>query len=133
MQRLSGGVGLDAIAKSIPLRRYELRGRGVEGRVLRESEEKYQNLITCRVGRIEDIAQAALYLTAAGSYVKYVLFICLFLFLFCFCLFLFIDIYLLFYFSGHTIVVDGGSWLQSVPFVSENIYAAVSSQRKSKL
>ena len=102
MQRLSGGVGLDAIAKSIPLRRYEFRGRGVEGRVLRESEEKYQNLITYRVGRIEDIAQAALYLTAAGSYVKYVsLFILiLFLFSFVYFLFIFIDI------STYLILVD---------------------------
>eukprot|EP00026_Physarum_polycephalum_P014073 Phypoly_transcript_14545.p1 GENE.Phypoly_transcript_14545~~Phypoly_transcript_14545.p1 ORF type:complete len:308 (+),score=47.69 Phypoly_transcript_14545:92-925(+) len=77
MDRLSGGAGLEDMAKKIPLR---------------------------RVGKIEDIAQAALYLTAAGSYV-----------------------------NGHTIVVDGGSWLRSSPFVSEEVYASIAAKRKAKL
>lgn len=77
MQRLSGGAGLEDLMKLNPLR---------------------------RAGKIEDIAQAALYLTAAGSYV-----------------------------NGHTIVVDGGSWLHTVPFVTDDLYAQLSAQRKSKL
>jgi len=58
-----------------------------------------------RLGRTQDIAFAALYLAStAGSYV-----------------------------NGHTLVVDGGTWLKAVPFVTEEVYAQIAAKRKSKL
>jgi len=58
-----------------------------------------------RMGKVTDIALATLYLTSsAGSYV-----------------------------NGHTIVVDGGSWLVSTPFVPEAVYEQIAAQRKAKL
>jgi len=58
-----------------------------------------------RAGKIRDIALASLYLASdAASFV-----------------------------SGHTIVVDGGAWLQSSRLVSENVYEQVAAQRKSNL
>lgn len=77
MQRLSGG-NTESAASLVPLR---------------------------RMGKIRDIALAALYLSSpAGSFV-----------------------------NGHTMVVDGGAWLSSIPFVPEEVYQHIAQERKSKL
>jgi len=58
-----------------------------------------------RMGTINDIAQAALFLASpSGSYI-----------------------------SGHTLVVDGAAFVYTPPFVPEEVYQAIATQRKSKL
>jgi len=111
-------AAVDSMTRSLAVEwgKYGIRSVGIAPGPIADTEgmsrlsgganwEDYQKLIPLRrAGTVEDIAQAALYLTAIGTYV-----------------------------TGHTIVVDGGSWLHSTSFVTDEAYAAISAQRKAKL
>eukprot|EP01111_Echinosteliopsis_oligospora_P000880 TRINITY_DN1107_c0_g1_i1.p1 TRINITY_DN1107_c0_g1~~TRINITY_DN1107_c0_g1_i1.p1 ORF type:complete len:279 (+),score=101.28 TRINITY_DN1107_c0_g1_i1:75-911(+) len=114
-------AAVDSITRSLALEwgKYGIRTNGIapgpikgtEGmsRLSGKSEDRLEGMTTeipiARLGDVEDIGAAALYLVSpAASYV-----------------------------NGHTIVVDGGARLWTSPFVSAEQYQALSSSRKAKL